>query len=477
MPNFKNFIAGLTGQNTALAKTTQFTKDDAATMLNMSKEAMEAFEKSYQQEILDKPASTDNLFDINAKQAAAMHTPAEINEAADAIAKSIIDELLEQTVILDYDGKDLKEITFQPEISQALVNTDVIDQLPVPMRPQLTGRHMKRDINEDTYMVLLQNYHKFQTAKNPKDRALWYNMFRQGLDILDLDPITYQILGMNQNSMGNWLPELVNGVKNQDFFKIPKTKVMKVPLTLLQLTRQEYTQMTPATFKILNDFCFKAFDLDENQDYFIKTGTYSSKFDFRNAHVHDPKEVHELGQYLLFIHFQALMMASPLATPSIYGVSTTNEWVVRQYIYDSQGLPTIYKGLPLRTEYRIFADFDENTILAANPYWDPEVMLKRFGGQQDADSPHQIHDYIIYKSQADRLQKTYDANIDMLKAKLTAMLPDINLPGQWSIDIMQDGDDFYIIDMATAQTSAFSEKIPAHLRKTMPENWIPMLAK
>ena len=43
----------------------------------------------------------------------------------------------------------------------------------------------------------------------------------------------------------------------------------------------------------------------EDKEYFIKTGTYSSKFDFRNARVSGPKEVRELGEYLLFIHFHA----------------------------------------------------------------------------------------------------------------------------------------------------------------------------
>lgn len=475
MPGINKLLARLTGNTPATTK--QFTKDDAAAMLHVSKSAMDAFETSYQKNILNAPADTQNLFAINAKQAAKMQTQGGLSKTAEEITNNIVAELLEQTVILDYDGHELKRIKFQPDTPPALIPTSAIDRLPAEMRPQLTGRHMKRDMPQETYLTLLENYKKYQDSKNPKDKALWYNMFRQGLDILDLDPVTYQMLGMNMNSMGNWLPELVNGVQNQDFFKIPKTKIMKVPLTLLQLTRQEYRDLTPATMKILNDFCFKAFELNENQDYFIKTGTYSSKFDFRNAHVHGPKEVRELGQYLLFIHYQANMMAGPLTQPCIYGVSTTNEWVVREYIPDTCNLPNIYKGLPLRTEYRVFVDFDERTILGANPYWDAETMLRRFGHKSDADSPHQIHDYIVYKSQAERLQTTYDENIDMLREKLAAMLPNINLPGQWSIDIMQDGNTFYIIDMATAQTSAFNECIPPHLRKTMPENWIPKLTK
>lgn len=54
------------------------------------------------------------------------------------------------------------------------------------------------------------------------------------------------------------------------------------------------------------------------------------------------------------------------------------------------------------------------------------------------------------------------------------LIPDVDLPGQWSLDIMQNGDDFWLIDMALAANSAFSDKMP--IRFTIPEeNWIPKL--
>ena len=326
-------------------------------------------------------------------------------------------------------------------------------------------------------MTVLSMYKNYLEAKDPKTRNIYYGMFRQGLDILDLDPLTYEIIGRNMNSMGHWLPTLATAVKNQDFFKIPATKVLKVPITLLQLTRMDYAGLTPATKAVVDRFCLRAFGLDESRDYFIKTGTYSSKFDFRNAHVHGAKEVRELGEYLLFIHFQACQMASPLAEPRIFGVSTTNEWVVREYIPDTHGLPCIYKGLPLRTEYRVFVDFDTNEILGANPYWDPAVMLDRFGNKADAGDPHQMHDYVIYKNQADRLAETYERNIETVKTRIATMLPDIDLPGQWSVDVMQDGDDFYIIDMALAANSALSECVPKGKLRPVTEDWLPEIQK
>lgn len=275
--------------------------------------------------------------------------------------------------------------------------------------------------------------------------------------------------------MGYWLPRLVYAVKQQSFFKVPNTTIIKVPLTLLQLTRQDYGSLTPTTLRIVDEFCQKVFDLDESKDYFIKTGTYSSKFDFRNCHVYGAKEVRELGEYLLYIHFQALQMASPLSNPSIYGVSTTNEWVVREFIEDKENNPTIYKGLPLHTEYRVFVDFDECKVIGMNPYWDPAVMKQRFGHEADANSPHQIHDYIVFQMHEETLMHRYEKNKEIMKEKIESMLPNIELSGQWSIDIMENGTDFYIIDMALAANSALNHCVPKNMLKQPQEDWMPKI--
>lgn len=218
----------------------------------------------------------------------------------------------------------------------------------------------------------------------------------------------------------------------------------------------------------------QVFGLDEVKEYFVKTGTYSSKYDFRNAHVHGEREVRELGEYLLFIHNQALSMASFTSSPSIYGVSTTTEWVVREFIKDKENAPMIYMGLPLHTEYRVFLDCDEDKVLCTVPYWDPEVMKKRFGHSSDSDSPHQRHDYVTYSAHEDVMMARYKANAPKVVAHIEHdILPWLDLPGQWSLDIMQNGDDFWMIDMAPAEQSFFYDRVPPELRRPSEEKWLP----
>lgn len=136
---------------------------------------------------------------------------------------------------------------------------------------------MKTDINAPGYLVLFDILRTYQRTGNKEV----YHLFRQGLDILDLDPIIYETIGMNRNSIGYWFPTLKKASEKQNFFQIPATKIVKVPLTLLQLTRCDYMGLTPTTIDIVNRWAYEAFELDENKTYFIKTGTYSSKFDFR----------------------------------------------------------------------------------------------------------------------------------------------------------------------------------------------------
>lgn len=466
--NFLEKIKTQTNNNIAV-------KNDIAKLLNVNAEALRAFETAYRKQILDSGAISDNLFEINAKQAASERERPQIKAELEDLIDRIVNELLEQTQVYKYDGKRAKKysISLSSKEKGCSVTKEELNRIPREMRPQLSGHLMQTEIKEPSYIALLEMYGEYLKNPNSSKGKTYYNHFRQGLDILDLDEITYQIIGTNPNSIGTWLPPLVDAVTRQNFFRVPATTIIRVPITLLQLTRLDYNSLTPSTITIVDRYCQRAFHLDESKEYFVKTGTYSSKFDFRNAHVKGAKEVRELGEYLLFIHFLALQMASPLNTKQIYGVSTTNEWAVREFIHDKEGNPTIYKGMPLHTEYRIFVDFDKQEIIGVSPYWHPEIMKKRFAHEKDADSPHQIHDYIIFKAHEETLMKRYEENIAVVCANLRLLLKNIDLTGQWSIDIMQNDNEFWIIDMGLAQNSALNECVPKHLLLPTKENWIP----
>ena len=452
----------------------ELSNQELAGLLKVHPEELKRFEAAYQN-ILDIPDLTDNLLDRDAGQSISPKDVEEIKCIPEEMVERIVQELLDGTAYYKYEDGQVTAAVCHVDSVQ-LVTREEIQKVPEGSQPQLTGSMIKRDIPEDASQLVLYSYKRYLEEKNKKKKLIAYQNFRVGLDTMDLDLILYEMLGMNRNSMGHWLPSLAEAVKQQEFFKIPNTTVIKVPLPLLQLSRLDYGLLTPTTLKIVDRYCQEIFQLDENREYFVKTGVFSSKFNFRNAHIDRPKEVRELGEYLLFISNQAVTMASYFVFPHTYGAATTNEWVVREYIKDVEENPCIYKGLPLHTEYRIFVDFDKKTILGIANYWDPQMMRQRFGHEQDADSPHNIHDYVVYDMHEPVMSKRYNEHRDLVREHVEKLLPHVELSGQWSMDIMQNGEDFFIIDMALAENSALNECVSKGLLKNAEENWLPDLS-
>ena len=192
--------------------------------------------------------------------------------------------------------------------------------------------------------------------------------------------------------------------------------------------------------------------------------------DVVNACIHNPKEINEMGEYFLFLNHLTCSMASPLNNRCFYGANTTNEWVVREYIKDKENNPTIYNGLPLHTEYRVFVDFDTKEILGASPYWRSDVMKNEF---KKVSSPQERHDYVVYKMHEDILNQRYHESVQTVLAELKKVIPRIELTGQWSVDVMRNGNDYYIIDMALAENSALNDCVPKNLLRAYPQQWLP----
>ena len=149
---------------------------------------------------------------------------------------------------------------------------------------------------------------------------------------------------------------------------------------------------------------------------------------------------------------------------------------MREFIEDPDDNPTIYKGLPLRTEFRVFVDFDTNRVLSVVNYWDEKTMLNRFEEKRDN---HDVHDLITFKANLSKLNARFEKYKDIVKEKTMVLLESKSqnrLTGQWSMDIMLSGNDFYIIDMALAEESYYYQSVPLEDRRPSKQNWIPKLS-
>lgn len=451
-------------------------RDTAARMLKTTPGSLEAFEKAYQR--IEEEYVPEDVFELNAKSASELHAgiPKPAGYPVDALIERCAMELEQNVPVIRWDGTKLSAEMYNehalPE-GYSPVTLQEINALPEHLRPQLSGNFYKKDYHDDVYKMLLDIWSRYISETDPKKRAFLYGQFRSGLDFMDLDPVMYEMLGLNPTSMGYWLPRIAEAVAANTLLKIPETTVFKVPIPILQLSRIEYASLTRTTLDIVDRVVKNICRLDDNKEYFIKTGVFSSKYDFRNCKVTGAKEVRELGEYLLFISHQASQFAAPLVQPCRYGAATTNEWVVREFIKDKENNPCIYHGLPLHTEYRVFVDFDSKEVIGVVPYWEPHVMKQRFDFEEDSGEPDMAHDSVIYRMHEETLMRRFDENKGFVESQVQSLLAnDCDLTGQWSVDIMQNADDFYLIDMATACTSALREFIPGKI-KQYPENWIP----
>ena len=441
--------------------------DIIAELLKNNPEQIEVFQNIYEE--YEKTDESKNLFQQNAaKTIEAQPKFLEVSKELDEVVNSIVEELLSQSQVWDSEKEGVLKLP-QPVQHYQLSDAKELSKLG---DIQLTGYLCKVDVDASSSDTLLETYRKYLETGNMH----FYHLFRQGLDILDLDYLAYEMLSYDPNSMSKWLPEIAKVAKEKGFFKIPKTKILRVPVTLLQSTRVfEYQSLSPVTIEIINRYIHKVFELDDAKDYFIKTGTFSSKFDFRNAKVTAGQEVKELGSYLWYIQHQASQMASPLNNVCMYGVSSNNEWVVREFIDDVENNPTIYNGLPLHTEYRIFVDFDTNEIIGINPYWDADIMKENFLDVGSSAPSQKHHDYVIYTAHEHILTKRYEDNKEKILSEVEKLLPDCKLQGQWSIDIMQNGNDFWLIDMARASESSLSHCVPQEKLKKAPLPFLKQL--
>lgn len=305
--------------------------------------------------------------------------------------------------------------------------------------PGMIARTDKFDV--DGTITNLENMIKEKNDNDPEKKNM-ENLLSRLISVSDLTQLLYERLADNKNSMYNWFDQLNKSIiKNDTLFKIPNTKIWRLPIELAQFIRLEYHETTPEDKALFNEIIFDFFELEDERTYFIKTGVFSSKFQFANAKCSEPRE---MGEYFSVINNFAMEI----------GAGNTIDLVVREYIEDVEDNPTIYNGMPLRTEFRAFVDFDTNEIIGIVPYWNPIVMKRAL---QMGITPEMEKDYQTYLKHEYKLMDEYNEYLPKVRSELKKIIPDIDLDGQYSVDIMKNGDDLYIIDLALMSESALTE--------------------
>lgn len=188
------------------------------------------------------------------------------------------------------------------------------------------------------------------------------------------------------------------------------------------------------------------FKMERGKLYNIKNGSYSNKFDFQTC-VTD--KLH-LAENLWKINYMS----------HLYDTQGYTELVVREYIpFDEKSVGTIYNGMPLRTEVRVFYNLDNKCIEYMVDYWDYNYCYKHLTSLNDKVIFNWFHRETFHESTLNYVQSKILEYIDTLQF-------DDKLQGIWSIDFMYEdsSDDIYLIDMARGFRSAYWN--PGKLRES-----------
>lgn len=238
----------------------------------------------------------------------------------------------------------------------------------------------------------------------------------------------------SENNLSFWYPKTTN-----IGFKTPNTIITDFndeEVKLIKETKWQSLDEKELLQRIKNSV--RNGEIDLNEKMFIRLGNSSNKFNFDSCYI---KDINELYKKLMIMFGDMYFKLEWVQNI---------ELVLREYIKTNYQRNTIYNGMPLNTEFRVFYDFDENKILGIFNYWDKDTML---------DNLHSQEDLIAFANTTHEIESDFTRLYPFLKEEAESKLPSADLRGKWSVDFMYDGNEFVLIDMAHAECSYYYDKV------------------
>lgn len=242
----------------------------------------------------------------------------------------------------------------------------------------------------------------------------------------------------NPNNFSFWFPKIENcGIP------VPKSVIIQLPDDIIQSLFLEREGDDDRITDFVRNTVLPAIPEDWHP-VFIKNGCFSNKFDFRYCCIQPT--LHRLVTSIEQINMDALCMDT----------DGESELVIREFLtpyhYDDDELGikmySIYNGMPLRPEIRVFYDFDRKKSLYAVNYWDWDYCHDRICERDCTDA-------LAYEAAYPDLDRFCKQNCGKAMELLDKHLKDVDLPGIWSVDLMWHEGQFWLIDMAVGHKSAY----------------------
>lgn len=255
-------------------------------------------------------------------------------------------------------------------------------------------------------------------------------------------------------NFSNWYPHII------DFGRFDHADIISNQVFTFEEVQemQKTDEYSKVKWNILNKILKPTLEkMDRNTIYSIKNGCFSNKFDFTTSLATSG----DLAQQLWKINYMS----------SMFETGGYTELVVRKYIpCDTEHCLTIYNGMPLRTEVRVFYNMETKKIEYAVDYWDYNYCV---------DNIRNLNDRIIFDVFHNKTgikvtdhQEMYEKVLGTIEEWIDTLKFDDTLKGVWSIDFMQsDTGKIYLIDMARGFRSAYwnMNRLKSDTRKKLNE--------
>ena len=243
----------------------------------------------------------------------------------------------------------------------------------------------------------------------------------------------YNDLKQDVHNVSYWFPKIKDcGIK------VPETFIKEIPEKLFpHLFMDKPDEDIDHIYNWVKDELIPNIPKELRGLIFVKNGTFSNKFDFNTCSIRcNPLE---LTRSIIEINYTSLM----------FDTGGNTEIVIRERIpFDDRKTLTIYNGMPLRNEYRVFYDFDNHKALYVANYWDWDYCHNSISSNAT--------DKIIYEKAYNHLAEHYVQNREKVISMVEEHMKDVELTGIWSVDILEDEyKNFWLIDMALGYHSAY----------------------
>ena len=185
--------------------------------------------------------------------------------------------------------------------------------------------------------------------------------------------------------------------------------------------------------------------------FFIKNGCFSNKFRFgKNCLIEDINDEETLIKHICSIQYDALCCET----------DGYLELIIREYIEPKADTPTIYQGMPLRPELRLFYNFDGHQLLYVVNYWDwnhchDGICFSPFSDERKPDADVYEAAYPQLDADTRRLFTKHRPVIEKALSTITTLQMPGDNPNIWSVDFMLEENRCWLIDMAQGWRSAY----------------------